>query len=273
MPRQRNNSIPNVLTIAGSDSGGCAGIQADLKTFAAFGLHGLSVITAVTAQNSARVASIHRVPAKDVTAQLAAIFGDFDIAAIKIGMLASAATLDAIVEMLRTTRARNVVIDPVLVSSSGAALFPQRALGRLRRELFPLADLLTPNVPEAEAILGRRIAHLDDLPHAARDLLDTGARAVLLKGGHLRRGAIRDVLADAHSTWTFSHARLPVSVRGTGCTLSSAIACGLAEGMELHRAAARAEDYLQVCMRAAYRPGRSNRLALDHSARGKSTRR
>jgi hydroxymethylpyrimidine/phosphomethylpyrimidine kinase len=273
MPRQQDPSKPNVLAIAGSDSGGCAGIQADLKTYAAFGLHGLSVITGVTAQNSAHVASIHRVPALQVRAQLEAIFGDFDVAATKIGMLAGASILDTVVDLLRARRARHVVVDPVLVSSSGTALFPPRALGRLRRELFPLADLLTPNVPEAEAILGRRIARAEDLPHAARDLLDTGARAVLLKGGHLRGGTVRDVLVDAHSTWVFTHARMPVSVRGTGCTLSSAIACGLAEGMELHPAVARAEAYLQTCMNAAYRPGRSNRLALDHAARGKSTRR
>ena len=273
MPRQPDNPKPNVLAIAGSDSGGCAGIQADLKTFAAFGVHGLSVITGVTAQNSARVAAIHRVPAGHVAAQLAAIFSDFDIAAIKIGMLASAATLNAVVDLLRARHARNVVVDPVLVSSSGAALFPPRALGRLRRELFPLTDLLTPNVPEAEAILGRRIVRVEDLPHAARDLLDTGARAVLLKGGHLRGDAVHDVLVDARSTWRFTHERLPRAVRGTGCTLSSAIACGLAEAMALHRAAARAEEYLQAGMHAAYRPGRSNRLALDHSACGMSTRR
>jgi hydroxymethylpyrimidine/phosphomethylpyrimidine kinase len=158
MPRQPDKPKPNVLAIAGSDSGGCAGIQADLKTFAAFGVHGLSVITGVTAQNSARVAAIHRVPVKYVAAQLAAIFSDFDVAAIKIGMLASEATLNAVVDALRSRRAHNVVVVPVLVSSSGAALFPQRALGRLRRELFPLTDLLTPNVPEAEAILGHRCA-------------------------------------------------------------------------------------------------------------------
>jgi hydroxymethylpyrimidine/phosphomethylpyrimidine kinase len=273
MPRERNKPKPNVLAIAGSDSGGCAGIQADLKTFAAFGVHGLSVVTGVTAQNSARVTAIHRVPSDYVTAQLAAIFSDFDIAAIKIGMLASAATLDAVVDVLKGRRARNVVVDPVLVSSSGAALFPPRALGRLRNELFPLTDLLTPNVPEAETILGRRIARVEDLPHAARDLLGTGARAVLLKGGHLRGDAVHDVLVDARSTWHFTHERRPGSVRGTGCTLSSAIACGLAEAMALHRATARAEAYLQAGMQAAYRPGRSSRLALDHSAHGKSTRR
>jgi hydroxymethylpyrimidine/phosphomethylpyrimidine kinase len=273
MPRQPDKPKPNVLAIAGSDSGGCAGVQADLKTFAAFGVHGLSVITAVTAQDSARVAAIHRVPAAHVAAQLAAIFSDFDIAAIKIGMLASVATLNAVVDLLRARRAHNVVVDPVLVSSSGAALFPPHAVGRLRRALFPLADLLTPNVPEAEAILGRRIARVEDLPHAASDLLETGARAVLLKGGHLRGDAVHDVLVDARSIWRFTHERLPRSVRGTGCTLSSAIACGLAEAMALHRATDRAEEYLQAGMHAAYRPGRSNRLALNHCARGKSTRR
>ena len=267
MPSPRNLAKLNVLTIAGSDSGGCAGIQADLKTFDAFGLHGLSVVTAVTAQNTARVASIHRIPAQEVAAQLQAVFADFRIAAIKIGMLAGAANMDAIVGVLTARRARNVVVDPVLVSSSGTALFPRGALSRLRSELFPLADLLTPNVPEAEALLGRRIRRVEDLPHAARDLLESGAHAVLLKGGHLRGGTVRDVLVDVRSIRQFTHARLPMSVRGTGCTLSSAIACGLARGLELPRAVGQAENYLQACMRRAYRPGRSRRGALGHAVR------
>jgi hydroxymethylpyrimidine/phosphomethylpyrimidine kinase len=263
----RNPVKRNVLTIAGSDSGGCAGIQADLKTFAAFGLHGLSVVTAVTAQTTARVASIHRIPAQEVDAQLEAVFLGFRIAAVKIGMLGSAANLDAIVGALKDRRARNVVVDPVFVSSSGAVLFPRRALSRLRSDLFPLADLLTPNVPEAEVILGRRIRRVEDLPHAARDLLETGARAVLLKGGHLRGGTVRDVLTDLRTTAQFTHARLTVAVRGTGCTLSSAVACGLAQGFDLARAVGQAENYLQTCLRRAYRPGRGSRAALGHAHR------
>jgi hydroxymethylpyrimidine/phosphomethylpyrimidine kinase len=265
MAPTRKTRTRSILTIAGSDSGGCAGIQADLRTFAAFGLHGLSVITAVTAQNTARVASIHRVPAREIAWQMEAVFADFRIEAVKIGMLASAASLRVIVDALIAHRARGVVIDPVLVSSSGAALFPRRALGRLRNELFPLAALLTPNVPEAEALLGRRIRRVDDLPDAARDLLQTGARAVLLKGGHLRGGTVCDVLADADSTRRFTHARLPIAVRGTGCTLSAAIACGLARGFDLKTAVRDAERHLQEGMRRAYRPGRSDRHALGRT--------
>jgi hydroxymethylpyrimidine/phosphomethylpyrimidine kinase len=264
MPPTRSLPKLDVLTIAGSDSGGCAGIQADLETFAAFGTHGLSVVTAVTAQNTSRVQAIHRVPAAHVAAQLDAVFADFRIAATKVGMLASAANLSAVVAALSAKRVVNLVVDPVLLSSSGVALLPARAIQRLRHELLPLADLVTPNVPEAEALLGRRIRRAEELTHAARDLLATGARAVLLKGGHLPGRTVRDVLVDARTTHIFTHARLPMAVRGTGCTLSAAIACGLARGLPLHEAVRRAEDYLQMCMSLAYRPGRSRRHALEH---------
>jgi len=262
MPANSEKPIPNVLTIAGSDSGGCAGIQADLRAFSAQGLHGLSVITAVTAQNTTQVASIHRVPAREVARQLEALFADFRIGAIKIGMLGSATTMRVVTDFLRARAIRNIVIDPLLLSTSGAALYPRRALARLRAELLPLATLLTPNVPEGEALLGRRIRRADELPQAARDLLEIGARAVLLKGGHLRGSPVCDVLVDARTTWKFTHPRLPVSVRGTGCALSAAIAAALARGLELEAAVRCGEKYLQDGLRGAYRPGRSNRHAL-----------
>jgi hydroxymethylpyrimidine/phosphomethylpyrimidine kinase len=256
-----------VLTIAGSDCGGCAGIQADLETIAAFGFHGLSVITAVTAQHSRRVQSIHPVPAREIAAQLAAVFADFDVAAIKIGMPGNSGAIEVIAAALRARRAGHVVIDPVLVTTSGTPLLTPRALQRARRELFPLADLLTPNVPEAETLLGRPIRRTADLVPAARDLLGVGPRAVLLKGGHLRGRAVRDVLVDATSVHEFSHARLPFGVRGTGCTLASAVACGLAHGRDVRTAVRDAEAFLQTAMRRAYRPGRSMQRALEHTIR------
>ncbi len=273
MPAKQEKSTASVLTIAGSDSGGCAGIQADLRAFSAFGLHGLSVITAVTAQNTAQVASIHRLPAREVARQLDAVFADFRIAAVKIGMLASAANMRVVAGFLSSRAAHNIVIDPVLFSSGGAVLYPQRALARLRAELLPLATLLTPNVPEAEALLGRRIRRADELEQAARELLETGARAVLLKGGHLNGGKVCDVLVDARSTWKFTHPRRPMAMRGTGCALSAAIAGALARGLDPEDAVRRGESYLQDAMRGAYRPGRSNRHALGRLVRDDSTQR
>jgi len=245
----------NVLTIAGSDSSGGAGIQADLKTIAAHGLHGLSVITAVTAQNNRRLEAIHRVPVRHITAQLRAVFDGHRVGAIKVGMLGGAPAIAAIVAALRRRRSIAVVVDPVLVSSSGSPLLSAAGLRCARRDLFPLATLLTPNVPEAEALLGRRIRRRADLAAAARDLLDCGAGAVLLKGGHLRGPEVHDVLATATATHDFVHARLPFAVRGTGCTLATAIACGLAQELPLDEAVARAERFLQEAMRRSRRTG------------------
>jgi hydroxymethylpyrimidine/phosphomethylpyrimidine kinase len=263
---------PVALTVAGSDSGGCAGAQADLETFAAFGLHGACAITAVTAQNSRRVVSIHRVPARELAAQLAAVFADLPIAAVKVGMLASRAAVATLASALRAQRAPNVVVDPVLASSSGTPLLPPSALARLRNDLLPLASLLTPNVPEAEILLGRRLRGGADLVPAARELLRFGPRAVLLKGGHLRGNPVRDVLIDAASgsiRW-FEHARLPLSARGTGCTLAAAIAAGMALGLDLNAAVERGERYLQACLQRAYPAGRGRHFALEHLSKSNS---
>jgi hydroxymethylpyrimidine/phosphomethylpyrimidine kinase len=281
---QKSNSIPTrsdgvyprvppkpvALTIAGSDSGGCAGIQADLETFAAFGLHGLAAVTAVTAQNTRRVRSIHRVPAREIEAQLMAVFDDFSVDAVKIGMLGSRAAVETVAAALRRRRAVNVVIDPVLAASSGTALLPAAAMNSLRGELLPLAAVLTPNVPEAEALLARRICSVSEMAGAARDLLRFGARAVLLKGGHLPGAVVTDVLVEAGSAGArrFSRRRLPLAARGTGCTLAAAIAAGLALGLELNVAIARAERYLQACLRRAYRTGAGKKYALEHLAKG-----
>jgi hydroxymethylpyrimidine/phosphomethylpyrimidine kinase len=258
----RDVRTPSVLTIAGSDSGGGAGIQADLKTFAAFRVHGLSAVTAVTAQNTHHVASIHRVPPAAVEQQLHAVFDDFRITAVKIGMLGSAATVSAVARVLREYLPLRIVLDPVLVSTSGTRLLPAKALTRLREELIPLADVLTPNLPEAAALLGLRATPANDLRDVARDLLLLGPRSVLLKGGHRPGARICDYLVDAHAVHMFGHARRPVVVHGTGCVLSAGIAAGLALGNSRLIAVQAAQRYLQRALANAYRAGTSQVLML-----------
>ena len=243
---------PAALAIAGSDSSSGAGIAVDLKTFAAFGVHGLAAITAVTTQNSQRVQAIHRVPAAHVEAQIRAAFADFRVGAVKIGMLASAPIVRAVARALRDPAPRHIVLDPVLASSSGTALLSAAGLRALREDLLPMATLLTPNLPEAEILLGRRIV---DAVQAARDLRALGARAVLLKGGHGRGREVRDVLADARGVVELRHPRLPVHARGTGCALASAVAAGLARGRTLREAVADAEAFVQRALRQSYRAG------------------
>ena len=262
-----------VLAIAGSDSSGGAGIQADLRTIAAHGLHGLSVITAVTAQNSRSVESIHRVPPSQLRAQLDAVDADFDVAAVKIGMLGSAAAVDVVADYLARGSTHHVVLDPVLVASSGAALLPPRGLARLRERLIPRVGLLTPNLPEAEVLLGRPLRSIHDMRAAGTDLLALGADAVLLKGGHGRGRIVSDYLFAGGSMTVFSHARRPGSVRGTGCALASAIAAGLAANLPLSEAVGRAERFLQREMRRAYRAGRGNMQAMSPAAAGRANRR
>ena len=251
--------MPCALAIAGADPSGAAGIHADLRTFAALGVHGLGAIAAVTAQNSRRVIASSAVRHAQLSDQLRALSEDFDIAAIKIGMLASAQNIGAVAAFLRESAARNVVLDPVLVSSSGAALLPaaaQRALAGL----FPQVDLVTPNRPEAAALLGRTMP----ARRAVRALRDLGAPAVLLKGGHAR-GAIVDYFADADGVREIRHARLPFSARGTGCVLSSAIASYLARGLKMAHAVDAAEVFLQRALRNSRLAGRSAKrfLILD----------
>jgi hydroxymethylpyrimidine/phosphomethylpyrimidine kinase len=264
--KQKFSRLTSVLTIAGSDSGGGAGIQADLRTFAAFGLHGISATTAVTAQNTHGVASVHPVPAREVQQQIETLLSDFRIGAIKIGMLGTAANVTAVAAALRRVPKYPVVLDPVLASSSGATLLSARGLSALREQLIPLADIITPNLPEAEILLGRRL-RLADAATAACDLLRLGARAVLLKGGHGRGQRVRDFLVDADGIHEFHHMRLNVRARGTGCVLASAIAAGLANGRSLHAAVAGAERFLQKALRHCYRPGRRAIDVIDVFAR------
>jgi hydroxymethylpyrimidine/phosphomethylpyrimidine kinase len=247
---------PVVLTIAGSDSGGGAGIQADLKTVMALGGHGLSAIAALTAQNTRGVTAIHRPPRRFLRAQLDALFDDFPVSAVKIGMLGTVPVIETVADVLRARDAHNIVLDPVMIASSGARLSERRALDALRQQLLPLADVLTPNLPEAEALLGHAIADEDAQREAASALLAQIRGGVLLKGGHLPGDTLTDLFLerDGHCR-TWQHPRLPIEGHGTGCTLASAIATRLAHGDASDQAVDHAIAFLQRALANAYRPG------------------
>ena len=254
----------SVLTIAGSDSGGGAGIQADLKTFAAHGLHGLSAIAALTAQNTQGVRAVQVPPPALLRAQIDACFADFRIGAVKLGMLANARVIHAVADALEAHAAKCVVLDPVMVASSGARLLQPGALAALQQRLLPLATVLTPNIPEAELLLGHPIADGEAAEAALVELLALGAPAVLLKGGHLPGRKLIDRLDDGWQLHEFEHPRLRVEGHGTGCTLASAIAANLALGRKLPEACAAAADYVHGALLNAYRPGRAKLSVLDH---------
>jgi hydroxymethylpyrimidine/phosphomethylpyrimidine kinase len=255
-----------VLTIAGSDSGGGAGIQADLKTFAAFRVHGASALTALTAQNTRGVSAVHVPPVSFLRAQIDAVFADFDVAAVKLGMLANAAVIEAVADALEQHRPRFVVLDPVMVATSGARLLELDALAALRTRLFPLATILTPNLPEAELLLGRALPTTEAARDALEALLALGLKAVLLKGGHMQDDAqLIDHLGHGELRESFGHPRLDVEAHGTGCTLASAIAAGLAHGSALRAACQDAIEYVQGALRHAQFPGAAEVAVLDHA--------
>ncbi|QNN55501.1 bifunctional hydroxymethylpyrimidine kinase/phosphomethylpyrimidine kinase [Diaphorobacter ruginosibacter] len=235
-----------VLSIAGSDSGGGAGIQADLKTFSALGCYGMTAITAITAQNTQGVRGIHGIPPEMLKAQIDAVVEDIGVDAVKIGMLASPEVVQVVADAIRRFALPHVVLDPVMVATSGDRLIAQETEAALVKELFPLAEVITPNLDEAGWLLGRRISGEGDLDEAADALLALGARAALLKGGHLPGDWVVDVLALA----TGEHKRLESrriathNGHGTGCTLSSAIASQLALGEPLPRAVEKARAYI-----------------------------
>ncbi len=260
--------LPCALTIAGSDSGGGAGIQADLKTFAAHGVHGLSALAALTAQNTRAVTAVHMPPVGFLRAQIDACFDDFAIGAVKLGMLGSAEVIHAVADALEHHRPPAVVLDPVMVASSGARLLEEDALDALRARLLPLASVVTPNIPEAELLLGAAIAGDDAADAALARLRALDVRAVLLKGGHLPgAGPMVDRFDDGGSPLAFEHPRLPASGHGTGCTLASAIAANLCRGLGLREACAAATDYVHGALAHGYRPGRGDVLVLDHAWR------
>ena len=250
---QQQTAIPIALTIAGSDSSGGAGIQADLKTFAALGVYGASVITALTAQNTTGVSAIHDVPAEFVAAQIDAVFSDLAVKAVKIGMVSQSATIGAIVAGLDRWKPEHVVLDPVMVATSGSHLLAAGAVERLRKELLPRATVVTPNLPEAGALLDEPVAtDRAAIEQQAHKLLRLGARAVLIKGGHGAGAESVDYLVSPDSTKAFAAPRIATkNTHGTGCTLSSAIAAGLARGLLLETAVEAAKRYVTAAIAAA----------------------
>lgn len=245
---------PVALTIAGSDSGGGAGIQADLKTFAANEVFGTSVITALTAQNTQGVSAIHDVPLVFIAAEMEAIFSDFEVAAVKIGMLSRAETIRLIASELRRRGAKHIVLDPVMVATSGDRLLQDDAVAALRTELMPLAEIVTPNLHEAAALTGKPLARDErEMEAQARDIVAFGPRAVLIKGGHGTSDEAVDLLVDSSGAVTRVSAKriATENTHGTGCTLSSAIAANLAKGMELAAAVRVAKDYVTGAIAAA----------------------
>lgn len=248
MPRRP----PIALTIAGSDSGGGAGIQADLKTFHAFGCFGTSALTAVTVQNTRGVTGVHPVPVDVVRAQIAAVADDLPPAACKTGMLATAALVRAVADSVRAHDLPHLVVDPVMVATSGDRLLDADAQRTIVDALFPVAALVTPNLDEAAILAGFPVEEEEGMRRAAEALVGLGAAAVLLKGGHLRGPEMVDVLYDGAEWHTWRRPRLETtSTHGTGCTLSAAVAAGLAHGRSLHEAVDDALDYVQRAMRTA----------------------
>ncbi len=243
---------PRILTIAGSDSGGGAGIQADLKTFSALGCYGMTAITAITAQNTVGVRAIHGIPADVLKAQIQAVLDDIGVDAVKIGMLHSPEIVEVVAWAIDHYKLTRVVLDPVMVATSGDTLVGQETVQVLVRELFPRASVVTPNLDEAALLLQRPLAHIAELDAAARDLLGLGAKAALLKGGHLAGELVADVLAQAGQ----AHIRLQSAriasknVHGTGCTLSSAIAAHLALGQPLEGAVRQARAFILEAIRS-----------------------
>lgn len=258
--------MKTVLTIAGSDCSGGAGIQADLKTFAAHGLYGMSAITALTAQNTTGVYGVLDAGADFVANQLDCIFTDIFPDAVKIGMVSSAEIIGVIVEKLKQYGAKNIVADPVMVSTSGSKLISDDAKAALTAQLLPAAAIITPNIPEAEVLSGIEIKTRDDMVRAAEQIDVSGY--VLVKGGHLE-GISADMLyKNGDVTW-FEGERIDTkNTHGTGCTLSSAIACGLAAGQEMKTAVKNAKDYVTGALKAGLQLGHGNG-PLDHGWQGR----
>jgi len=241
------------LTIAGSDSGGGAGIQADLKTFAALGVYGASVIAALTAQNTKGVTAIHDVPSSFITAQIDAVFADLDIRAVKIGMLSQVGAIEAVATGLDRHAAQNIVLDPVMVATSGDRLLAANAVAAVRKRLIPRALVITPNLPEAAALLDQPVAYDEaGMEAQGRALLALGTQAVLIKGGHGNAPESVDLLVTAEGVTRLAAPRIATqNTHGTGCTLSSAIAAELAKGRDLVAAVREAKDYVTDAIAAA----------------------
>ena len=246
--------MPTVMTIAGSDSGGGAGIQADLKTFAALGVYGTSALTAITAQNTQGVYGVVELPPGMVAQQIDAIVKDIGADAVKTGMLANAAIIEVVAAKVREHSLPNLVVDPVMMAKSGDPLLHQDAVVVLRDVLIPLATVVTPNLPEAEVLVGRKLAGDEDVREAARQIVAKGCRAVVMKGGHRTdTDQVVDILYDGQQFREFAGPRIETAnTHGTGCTFASAIAAGLAKGQTIAEAVGAAKEYLTEALRHAY---------------------
>ena len=237
------------MTIAGSDSGGGAGIQADLKTFQALGVYGASTLTAITAQNTVGVTAVHEIPTDIIAAQIDAVLEDIGVDSAKTGMLSSAAIIATVADRLRYWGIEQLVVDPVMVAKSGDRLLREDAVQALVQQLLPLALVLTPNLPEAEVLVGRPLLTDEAIRAAAREILEMGPRAVVMKGGH-RTGPARDVLFDGRAFEVFESERFDTpNTHGTGCTFSAAIAAGLAQGRSVRDAVAEAKHFVTEAIR------------------------
>lgn len=242
-----------VLIVAGSDSGGGAGIQADIKTVTALGGYATTAVTAITVQNTRGVTGIHDVPVEIVGAQMRAVLSDIGADAIKTGMLGNAAVIETAAKALDEFAPHvPIIADPVMVAKGGAPLLDPKATGALKAVLIVRATIITPNIPEAEALTGLRITTLDEMKHAAEMMLSLGPKAVLLKGGHLPSAHVYDLLATPAGIETFISPRIETQhTHGTGCTLASAVACGIAQGMGIREAVMRARAYVHEAIRTA----------------------
>jgi len=250
--------IPRVLTIAGSDSGGGAGIQADLKTFSAFGVYGMTVVTAVTAQNSLRVNGVVGMSPDFVSLQFESVLGDFGVDSAKTGMLYSAEIVQAVSRKIQESRIPFLVVDPVMVSQSGNSLLDSMGVEMMKKTLIPLATLVTPNLSEAEALTGLSVQTVDTMKSAAEKIHTLGCRAVLVKGGHLKGNAV-DVLFDGEKFISFSSQRIETqNTHGTGCTYSAAIAANLAKGKSLVEAVKISKAFVTQAIQQAFPLGKGH---------------
>ena len=251
-------NVPKAMTIAGSDSGGGAGIQADLKTFAALGVYGTVTLTAITAQNTVGVSGVHEIPTDMIVAQMDAVMGDIGADAVKTGMLSSQEIVEVVASQIQRHGIRSLVVDPVMVAKSGDSLLRDDAVDAVRTRLVPLSAVVTPNIPEAEALTGMTIESDDDVREAARRIVGMGARSVVVKGGH-REGPATDVLYDGSSFREYSAPRIDtVNTHGTGCTFASAVAAGLAQGKSVEEAVGQAKEYVTEAIRASFPIGRGH---------------
>ena len=252
------NRPPVAMTIAGSDSGGGAGIQADLKTFSALGVFGTSTLTAITAQNTVGVTAVHEIPTDVIAAQIDAVVTDIGADAVKTGMLSSPEIVATVADAVRRHGISNLVVDPVMVAKSGDRLLRAEAIATICNELIPLAKVVTPNIPEAEDLTGRSIESDDDARQAAQAIIDMGAKSVVIKGGH-RDGPPTDILYDGAEFIEFTAERIPsTSTHGTGCTFASAVAAGLAHDLDTPTAVKQAKEYVTAAISAAYPIGQGH---------------